>query len=264
MTVAHPLRRAHERENGTPEQHVGEIAPAPGQRPVRCRPFEDAETRRPREPVQQLNREVQHRHLQQLVVERGYAGPRQQRVQRQGADTVERPEHEAPHLCPRRRGRIGEQEVHAQKHGNRDIRVVKEIDAGGGEIEETEHVGDHDRGHRHRRHAEEILPGQRDEKQRQVDVRGEELGGCDVLPPGEVARAGENQRQREDGERKRRRIENMDASSLLVPADQLLGREPEPHQQKLQIEPVVREPEKQVDAEDDGERTEPREVRVAA
>ncbi len=238
------------------------MTPASSRAPTIARQVTRPQRRRPGQAVQPLDREVQQRDLQQLVVERWHAGPVQHGVQRHRTQTVAHPEQHPSHLGPRCGRWVGEQEVHTEKDRDRDIRVVKKIDAGDAEIEEPEHIGDNDRGHRHRRHSEEILSGERDKKQHQIDVRGEKLGRGDVLTPGEIAGAGENQRQREDREWKRRRVEDVNALSVLVPPDQLLGGEPEPDQQKLQIEPVVGEPQEEVNAEDDGERPEPQGVRV--
>ena len=71
-------------------------------------------------------------------------------------------------------------------------------------------------------------------------------------------------RERDNGERERRGIEDVDLPSLLVPPDQLFGREAQRDQKKLQVKPIIREPEEQVDAEDDRERAEPKGVRIAS
>ncbi len=83
-----------------------------------------------------------------------------------------------------------------------------------------------------------------------------ELRHGDVLPPGDVRRAGDQQRQREHGQRERGGVEDVRLATIPGPPDQRLGGEPDGEHQELQIEPVRCEPEKQVRAEDDGERTE--------
>ena len=75
--------------------------------------------------------------------------------------------------------------------------------------------------------------------------------------------AGRQQRQREHRQRKRRRIEDVGPSSVLVPADALLRREADGDHEELEVEPVRLEPEKEVGAEDDRERAEPERIRVA-
>ena len=52
----------------------------------------------------------------------------------------------------------------------------------------------------------------------------------------------------------------MHGSSLTMPAHELLSQEPEGDHQELQVEPLVPEPQEEVDAEDDGEGTEPEHV----
>ena len=59
---------------------------------------------------------------------------------------------------------------------------------------------------------------------------------------------------------KRGRIEDVRLAAVLVPADQFLGGEPDGDHQELQVEPVRPEPEEQVGAEDDRERSEPERV----
>ena len=81
-------------------------------------------------------------------------------------------------------------------------------------------------------------------------------------PPRDVAHPGDDQGQREDRERERRGVEDVDEAAVPLPADQLLGGEAERHQDELEVEPVVREPEEQVDAEDDGNGAEAEPVRV--
>ena len=83
-----------------------------------------------------------------------------------------------------------------------------------------------------------------------------ELSDGDVVAPGHVAPAGEEQAEREHRKRERRRVEDVRAPSVLLPAQEFLGGEPERHHEELEVEPIVSEPEKKVDAEDDRKRTE--------
>ena len=83
------------------------------------------------------------------------------------------------------------------------------------------------------------------------------------LAPRDVAPAGDEQAERKHREWKRRGIEDVRVPSVLVPADQLFGGEADRHHDELQIEPVRLEPEEQIDAEDDRERTEAERVGVA-
>ena len=97
----------------------------------------------------------------------------------------------------------------------------------------------------------------------QVHVRRIELRGGNVPAPGDVARAGGQQDKRKHRQRKRRGVEDVHAPAVLVPADQLLRGQPKRHHRELQIEPVRLEPEEQIDAEDDGKRSEAERVGVA-
>ena len=90
-----------------------------------------------------------------------------------------------------------------------------------------------------------------------------ELRDGDVLPPREAARPGGDEGQREDREREGRGVEDVHPAAVPFPAQQLLGREAERHQQELEIEPVVPEPEEEVDAEDDRDGAEAHPLRVA-
>ena len=90
-----------------------------------------------------------------------------------------------------------------------------------------------------------------------------ELRVRDLRAPRDVAGACQEETEREHCERKRRGIEDVRAPPIPVPADELLGREAESHHQELQVEPVWLEPQKQVDAEDDRERTEAEHIRVS-
>ena len=92
--------------------------------------------------------------------------------------------------------------MHPQKDGNRDIRIVEEIDTRYGEIDAAEQVHRHHGRHGHRSHAEKELSGQADEKH-QVHLRRIELRTCNVLPPREVARVSGYQDQRKHCQRKR-------------------------------------------------------------
>src|SRR5262249_25593250 len=71
------------------------------------------------------------------------------------------------------------------------------------------------------------------------------------------------QDNRKNRKRKGRRIENMRPPPLLIPANQLLAGDPKRYHPKLQIEPIRPEPEKQIDAENDGKQTEAESVRIA-
>ena len=82
-------------------------------------------------------------------------------------------------------------------------------------------------------------------------------------PPREAARPGGDEREGEDRERERRGVEDVDPAAVPLPAQQLLGREAERHEHELEVEPVVPEPEEQVDAEDDRHRAEADPVGVA-
>ncbi len=142
-------------------------------------------------------------------------------------------------------------------------RIVEEVDTRSCVVHEPEQIRrDHGR-HRHRRHPEEGLAGQADEEQHQIHVRRIELRARDLRSPREPARSRENQRKREDRERKRGRVEDMRTPAVPIPGNQLLGGEAERDHQELEVEPVRFEPEKEVDAEDDGKWTEAKRV-VAA
>ncbi len=62
----------------------------------------------------------------------------------------------------------------------------------------------------------------------------------------------EDEPERQDGERERRGVEDVHALAVLLPAQELLGREGQRDHQELPVEPVRLEPEEQVHAEDDG------------
>src|SRR5262249_42468291 len=113
-------------------------------------------------------------------------------------------------------------------------------------------------------YTEQELSGQRHQEQEQVHMRRIELRDGDVLTPGDVARAGQNQGQRKYGECERRRIEDVRLLSVTVPPDQLLAGERQRNHQKLHIEPVLPEPQKQVCAEDDRELSEPQRRGIAS
>ena len=76
------------------------------------------------------------------------------------------------------------------------IRAVEEgeVDAGRREVEQAEDVRRDHGGHGPRRHAEEILAGQRDEEDPQVHLQRIELRDGDVLPPRDGSRLGDDER----------------------------------------------------------------------
>ena len=78
-----------------------------------------------------------------------------------------------------------------------------------------------------------------------------------------MRRVGGEQDDREDRERERRRIEDVHAAAVPLPAHERLAGKAERDQGKLQGEPVVLEPEKQVGAEDDREGAKPQAVFLA-
>jgi hypothetical protein len=92
--------------------------------------------------------------------------------------------------------------------------------------------------------------------------RAEQLRG-DVLAPRQVGRIREKEDRRHDGERERRRVEDVDVPAVLVPADEFLREEADRNHDELQREQVIPEAEKKIDAEDDWKRTEREQVRVA-
>ena len=64
--------------------------------------------------------------------------PPQHHVQHDRAEPVEHPERDASQLRARRGRRVGEQQVHPEKHRDRNVRVVEEVDAGRREVEQAE------------------------------------------------------------------------------------------------------------------------------
>ena len=154
--------------------------------------------------------------------------------------------------------------MHPEENGDRDVRVVKEVRPGRLEIQEAHRVHRDDGGHSHRRHAEEELPRQGGQENRQVDVRRIELRVGDEVAQRDVRAAGDDQGQREHREREGGRIEDVRGTSLPVPPDELLGEEPHCDHRELQKEPLRPEPEEQVDAEDNWKWPESECVRVAA
>ena len=85
-----------------------------------------------------------------------------------------------------------------------------------------------------------------------------------LLTQCQVGRAGEQQHERANRQRQRRRVEDVRAPAVLLPADQLLGAEADGDEQELEGEPLRHEPQEQVDAEDDRKRAEAERVAVAA
>ena len=83
-----------------------------------------------------------------------------------------------------------------------------------------------------------------------------ELRAGNLPAPGDVAGAGDQQAERKHRQWKRRGIEDVHPPAFPVPTDQLFRGKPERHHRELQVEPVRLEPEEQIDAEDDGKRTE--------
>ena len=168
---------------------------------------------------------------------------------------VEHTEDQSSKLSARRGRRIREQQMRRQEDGDRKRQLEEEVIAGRQKVGQRKSIHRGDRGQGHRCDAEQKLSGKRHQKDQQVDVRRIELGRRDLRSPRDAGGAGEQQRQRGDGQRKRRRVEDVDASSIFVPPDQFLGREADGDQQKLKIEPVWLEPEEQVRAEDNWKRS---------
>jgi hypothetical protein len=154
--------------------------------------------------------------------------------------------------------------MHAQEHGRRNECIDEVIGAEDRVPAEPEREHGEDRRHRHRRHAEEQLARQADQEDEEPDVRRQLEGLRDLLTPADRGRAGDEQAERKEAERKRRGIEDVNAASVLVPANELLGEESDRHHQELEVEPVRLEPQEQVDAENDRKRTESERVRLAA
>ena len=69
---------------------------------------------------------------------------------------------------------------------------------------------------------------------------------------------------REQRERKPRRVEDVHQPAVAMPPDEFLPEESDGHEDELQVEPVVPEPQEQVGAEDDRERPEPEDEAAAA
>ncbi len=119
------------------------------------------------------------------------------------------------------------------------------------------------RGPRDQRDREEVHHDQADREQEGVDPRGQRQRGGDLPSPGEVGRVRGDQHEREEPEGERRRVEDVDPPAFAVPADQLLAQEADRDHQELQVEPVVPEPEEEVDAEDDREGPEAQRVALS-
>ena len=256
VRIADAAGRAQQDEYDGPHADVRQVA-RPSCHAAQKRSRIDAPRRgRAAGPVDELNEQVHHRHGQQLVVEPRVPVGAEHAVQRDYSQPVQHAECKPPELAARGRRRIGEQQVHAQEDGDRDVGVDEVVRAGRGEVEQAEHVHRRHRRQGHPGHAEQDLAGQADQEDEQVDLRRAVEGGGDLLAPGEIGGAGQDQPQREQPQRERRWVEDVDPAAVLLPADQVLRREPQRDQQELEVEPVRLEPEEQVDAEDDRYRSE--------
>ena len=78
-----------------------------------------------------------------------------------------------------------------------------------------------------------------------------------LWPPRQVRRTGGDQGDREQRERKPRRVEDVYQPAVAMPPDEFLPEESDGHEDELQVEPVVPEPQEQVRTKDDRERPEP-------
>src|SRR5262245_34808830 len=153
--------------------------------------------------------------------------------------------------------------MHSQENGNRNVRIVKKVDSCRGEVKQSEEVRRQHGGYRHQSHAEKELSRETDDKQHEVHLRRIKLRARNFFAPRDVGGAGGEEKERKGGKWKRRRIEDVCATSFLGPTDQLFRGEAKRHHQELQVKPVRLEPKEQIDAEDDGERTEAESVIIA-
>src|SRR5579883_1394388 len=95
-------------------------------------------------------------------------------------------------------------------------------------------------------------------------MRRIELGAGDLLAPGNAACVRRKQSQRGEGQRKRRRIEDVRALSVLVPANQLFSSDAHRDHCELEIEPIRPEPKKEIYAENNRKRRKAQGVGLAA
>ena len=254
----------HDREHGCPDRHVRQVAPARAEPRAEASRIEAPQDAGPGRPIDDLDEKVEQRYREQLVVERGRSGRAEQREQRKDAGAVEHSERQPARLGARRRGRIREQQVHAEEDGDGDRRFDEEVRAGRTQVGEAQRVRGGHGGQRHRGHPEQELHRERGQEDDQVDVGWEQLGGGDLDAVRDVGRARRQKDQRDDAQGERRRVEDVCAPAVLVPAKELLGAVPERHQEELQGKPLGPEPEEQVDAEDDRHRAEAERMAVAA
>ena len=82
-----------------------------------------------RNAIDEPDRQVHQRHRQQLVVEGRQTALAEPRVERDVRRPIDDTEEDAPELGPWRGRRIGEQQVHAEEDGDRDLVVDEEIGA---------------------------------------------------------------------------------------------------------------------------------------
>src|SRR5262245_34045125 len=91
------------------------------QRPDDGRRVDALQSVRLREPVDEFDRQVEDRDLQKLVVKSRQAKVPEQCVERDGADAVQRTKDYTSQIGAWRRRRIGEQQMHPEEDGDRNI-----------------------------------------------------------------------------------------------------------------------------------------------
>ena len=143
--------------------------------------------------------------------------------------------------------------MEAEEDRSGDVGVQEIGDPGQGRIKRAQCEQHDSGGARDQRDREEVHHDQAQQEQVQVDQRRERERRRDVLSPGEVRGARSDEHEREEPEREGGRVEDVHVPPLAVPAHELLTEKPDRDHQELQVEPIVPEPEEEVDAEDDGE-----------
>ena len=95
-------------------------------------------------------------------------------------------------------------------------------------------------------------------------MRGLVKRGRDVHSPTDVRAVRGNESDGKEAKRESRRVENMSETALALPLNEFLAQDAGGDEKELQIKPIVLEPQKQIGAHDDGDRSETEHPLIAA